>query len=782
MDDNITDIATYLREYSAEIGQRILDQSPPLHGVQDAISPLVRTLLRRPFRAQSTVLMGLAQAWQNGARNSIVLGEMGTGKTLISLGAVHVHSEGQPYTTVAMVPPHLVNKWAREALQTIPRIRVFFIDGFRDATSNAPNGIHEVRLRRSSIVRDGLSTTLSDLRLRKHFRNARARWLDKVRQPSLFIVGRETAKLGAAWRHVYRIAQSGANLNRLVNADTGNPLFKADGERLTVEDFQDFKRSEIILTCGEKPARNRYSALWQVDNEGIRRVAPIDFIGRFMGGFFDYGICDELHQLAHVTAQGNALGILASCTSRLLGLTGTLVDGYAGNLFNILFRLNPQMMREAGYEFNASGRAAFVDEYGVLEEIETTTPKDNETSEARTTYRVRERPGASPRLFGDCLLPHCAFIFLSDIATHLPAYEEVPVPVSMDQELAKAYGELEEKAKQELKAHAKNRSVVSKLMHALLLYPNHPFGFDTLYATKWDKELKRRVRFALLRPPQLPRTVLYPKERSLIEDIRHELAAGRRCQVYAVYTKTQERLKDILERSGFRVAVLTQKVPTRQREAWYAKRVQEGFHVVVAHPKLVETGLDLFDFPTLYFYETGHSLHVLRQASRRSYRIGQRLPVKVKFLIYTNTAQEICLAHMGKKLLIALTTEGQFSSEGLEQGEEDESDILAAVARSLVKEDIGETAEEAWRTLRETEAALEAAGLVGNTSDTATAEEEESLEIEDHDHFQSPLPALPAWVADALAGPQLIFGQRPEALLRARRRPRQEDPGQGSLF
>jgi hypothetical protein len=47
----------------------------------------------------------------------------------------------------------------------------------------------------------------------------------------------------------------------------------------------------------------------------------------------------------------------------------------------------------------------------------------------------------------------------------------------------------------------------------------------------------------------------------------------------------------------------------------------------------VETGLDLLAFPTLYFYETGYSLHTLRQASRRSWRIGQRHPVRVKFVI-----------------------------------------------------------------------------------------------------------------------------------------------------
>ena len=37
---------------------------------------------------------------------------------------------------------------------------------------------------------------------------------------------------------------------------------------------------------------------------------------------------------------------------------------------------------------------------------------------------------------------------------------------------------------------------------------------------------------------------------------------------------------------------------------------------------------DLFDFPTILFHETGYSLHTLRQASRRSWRIGQRRAVE----------------------------------------------------------------------------------------------------------------------------------------------------------
>ena len=57
-----------------------------------------------------------------------------------------------------------------------------------------------------------------------------------------------------------------------------------------------------------------------------------------MPGFFDYAIGDEVHELkGGDTAQGNALGTLANCAGRIAVLTGTLLGGYASDLFNILF-------------------------------------------------------------------------------------------------------------------------------------------------------------------------------------------------------------------------------------------------------------------------------------------------------------------------------------------------------------------------------------------------------------------------------------------------------------
>jgi hypothetical protein len=110
-------------------------------------------------------------------RSAAVIAECGTGKTLISLAALEIHSDGRPFTAIVLAPGHVTLKWCKEALETIPRLRVFLIDGLRDRVRDgSPCGVNEVRLRRGQIVREGLRTSLTDLRLRKNHRSARARW------------------------------------------------------------------------------------------------------------------------------------------------------------------------------------------------------------------------------------------------------------------------------------------------------------------------------------------------------------------------------------------------------------------------------------------------------------------------------------------------------------------------------------------------------------------------------------------------------------------------------
>jgi hypothetical protein len=189
----LSTIYDYMRANASLLGARILLEYPALHQFEDPVSPRIENLLRKPFPAQTIAIMGLIKSWR-GAQTGMVIAECGTGKTLISLGAIHVHSEGRPFSSLFMVPPHLVEKWAREAFLTLPGVRVFMIDDLRNGgDENKCHGVNEVRLRAGRIVREGFRTTLSELRLRKQSSSSRKRWFSLCGRPSLFIVGRERA-------------------------------------------------------------------------------------------------------------------------------------------------------------------------------------------------------------------------------------------------------------------------------------------------------------------------------------------------------------------------------------------------------------------------------------------------------------------------------------------------------------------------------------------------------------------------------------------------------------
>ena len=695
--DNLIDIASYLRANATELGERILDTYPPLQSTKDPVAPRIATLLRKALPAQALAITGTAKYLRK-AKAARIVAECGAGKTYMALGAIHVLADGRPSTTLVMCPSHITHKWAREALLTVPRARAFLIEDLRNGGDpRKAHGVCEVRLRKGRIVYEGMRLSLADLR-----QMSRKEWRRKCPAPVFFITGKDKGKLGYFWEHVFLKAKSGPNLGGVVNPDTGLAIIDSERQKLTYLDFDDKVKLSEMLTRPQG-GTTRYSALWQADHERIQRMAPIEFVGRYMPRWFDFAIADELHQLAGDTAQGNGLGVLGRAARRLIALTGTLMGGYADDLFNIFYRMEPHAMVGEGFAYGGQGRRDFQQQYGVLETIEKVRDTDNACSRAtKKTIQVLRKPGASPLLFGKFLMNTTAFLSLEDIADNLPRYDESVLSVEMDSELAKAYEELEEDIRAAMRAHRGNKSLMSILLNTLLLYPDHPFGFDAIWARAFDPQTREYVRFLAATPQNLSEDRLFAKERALIADISEELRQGRRCQIYATYTGDKDvtlRLETILRQAGFRVVVLRSSVPTEKREDWYERQLQAGVEVVVCHPKLVETGLDLLAFPTLYFYETGYSLHTLRQASRRSWRIGQRQPVRVKFVTYAGTMQETCLRLMGKKMLVALMLEGKFSGEGLMALDADE-DLMSAMARELVeKAGVGESADLVWRQL-----------------------------------------------------------------------------------
>ena len=273
-------ICDYLKAYSTELSDQILKSFPPLYSPEEPPSPVLSELYRRPFKAQEVAVMSALRQLQR-ARTVAIIGEMGTGKTFMAMSTVHCEAAGRPYACLVMAPGTLLEKWSRELLETVPGARVYIIDSLRSHRPGITghHGVNEVRLRRGRIVRDGVHTTLTEMRLRRNYKSAWDRWIaEHGKTAHFFIVGRDKGKLGWFWRHSFNVARCGPYCGAILNPDSGVPVVIDDDHRLLRSDFERNERFSEILNSARRPL---YSPLWQADETKIRRYAPIEFIGRY---------------------------------------------------------------------------------------------------------------------------------------------------------------------------------------------------------------------------------------------------------------------------------------------------------------------------------------------------------------------------------------------------------------------------------------------------------------------------------------------------------------------
>ena len=176
-------------------------------------------------------------------------------------------------------------------------------------------------------------------------------------------------------------------------------------------------------------------------------------------------------------------------------------------------------------------------------------------------------------------------------------------------------------------------------------------------------------------------------EQGLLDLVRREARVGRRVLVYVAHTDRRDitgRLATLLGQAGLRAAVLkSDTVVPERREQWIEARVTEGLHALIVHPRCVQTGMDLLAFTTILFYEVEYSTYVLRQASRRSWRIGQTQPVRVLYTAYAGTMQATALALIARKLRASLLVDGDLSEAGLSEFAGDDGDFFLELARGV---------------------------------------------------------------------------------------------------
>ena len=351
--------------------------------------------------------------------------------------------------------------------------------------------------------------------------------------------------------------------------------------------------------------------------------------------------------------------------------------------------------------------------YGRLQlSLTLTVLPDAGRNSRRRKYRkvVKERPDLAPSALFH-LIGNSVFLRLSDVASGLPDYEEQVMLTAMDPDTdatgfsqKSAYEKLFEKLRHAMvKALADgSRRLLSTYLQSLLAYPDGCTRGETVFDPASGEPL--------IQVPPLAEDRVYPKEKALLDLVAAERLAGRRVLVYATHTGTRDitgRMDDMLTRHGFKVAVMkADSVAPERREAWVAEKVKQGVDVIICHPRLVQTGLDLVDFPTIVWYETDYSVYTMRQASRRSWRIGQTRPVKVIFMAYRNTLQADALKLVAKKLQSSLAVEGELPEDGLAAYGDDGDDLMLALARKLVngnEDNAADTVEAAFAHARATE-------------------------------------------------------------------------------
>ncbi len=374
---------------------------------------------------------------------------------------------------------------------------------------------------------------------------------------------------------------------------------------------------------------------------------------------------------------------LAGISDKVIGMTATLVNGYAKGIFYLLFRLKANLMLMDHQQYGSTQE--FCQQYGVVEHVYELDTSNYNTASKNSKRKVREKylPGISPIVYSRFLLENTVFLSLADMGKELPDYEEVPICCDMNEAVDKEYRRLESEFKRIMTQNAKiGNRILSSYLNLLSAYPDQPYGHESVYNPFCKEEQD-----VLITPTDTATASdLQPKDTAVVELIERKIRANERVILYTAWTRldTQTKLHRILTEKGIPAVILDQKVPTVKREPWVNQKIREGIKVLIVNPALVETGLDLNAFTTLIFYNIAFNLYVFRQASRRSWRINQTAPkVEVYMFYYRNTMQQRALRLMASKLSAATVIEGNISDEGL-AALSDCQDMTTQLAKELM--------------------------------------------------------------------------------------------------
>ena len=791
---NIKTFTQYLGEFGSMVAERIKNCFPPrFNPAEEPVAPEI-TEVNDCVRSNAgyslfDAQLGAAEALKRQLetdRMALLVAECGTGKTKIGSAALYAYQHGNPKRkvynkafNVVICPSHITGKWVREIHETIPNSYAMHV-----TTMAEVDGIYNYYQRENKSVYCILS---KETARNGYMRKPSVKWdrikrgficphCGYVQEMDVLVDGSHyTVKADAN----FFLNENGKNhkcqnkncqqvLWSMVNPKDLAPA-RNDWVRIGSYGFihRKFARQALDMCKSETAAEKIAEVVRNPDGvfpaPGAFDRFPLSSYIKKRIRKIDGLIVDELHQYSGESAQGQAMAELAGISSKVIGMTATLVNGYAKGIFYLLFRLKSHLMLLDNQKYEAP--RDFCLQYGVVEELyQVEQPKSEFNSTSKATKRkVREKflPGISPLVYSRFLLENAVFLSLADMGKELPDYEEIPLFCEMADEIKEEYKRLENEFKKIMKTDKQiGNRILSSYMNLLSAYPDQPYGHNPIY-----NPFRKTAEDALIIPNDLGDIdTMQPKDDKVIELIERKVAAGENVIIYTAWTRldSQNKMFKALNEKGIPTAILKPSIEPIKREEWVDKKLKKGIRVLVANPALVETGLDLNAFTTLIFYNIAYNLYIFRQASRRSWRINQTAPkVEVYMFYYKDTMQQRALRLMASKLSAATVIEGNISEEGL-AAMSDCEDLTTQLAKELMsglKENVDELAD-----------SFKKMAILGNREQKATEEPAQQAPIV----AEQPEP-------ETAVTPTVIFPIQP-IIQTTKANGKNHDTGQLSLF
>lgn len=703
----------YLRANAGPLFSKIDKYMKPLYDGSH-YSKYIAETNRVSVPAQARSVMGLLAILKQNIGAFLVAG-MGTGKTQMSLTTAYVTARQREesgakdgFRTLIVAPSNVLPKWATSEIPTalgttciIESSQLSKIDDFQRSRSRKEYKLWTEYKKAKNIV-TVLNSTEDAL---AYIRLVKSGWRIPKGKIHFILVSTDRMKLhafgfvlGARWNpHHFH----------WVSPETGKPL-QSPKEKIedrkagvlagwsdvvekpsnppTLTEIQEARKKGMLDTHGLpigyvkrwKPEVRSFQEDYEnkKNNRNIARPALKKFgeskygnrwmiaqlFQRMLPKHFHMGIFDEIHQMK---AQGSGRGmafhkILKSCRKSLF-LTGTLTNGASSSIQAVLWRVFPKELLDLGFSSKTTAET-WAQRYGVLEKVKKIN--DDSLRVGVTTNRknndviIKEKPGISPELVANHLLDKSVFMDVSDLQVPMITLEEKPIVVPLDDDHYDEYKKFHSSLYNACQSLQRDLGTAawSKFNPSVLNYADQPtLGMSVEFKGKDGATLKH------ITAPSFPASYETAKERKLVELVLQRMAQNRRVIVYTNYTqeyRTNQRLQKVLHRNGIDSVILDGKVSTDSRFSWLEEQEKKGTRVIICNASLVQVGLDLLAFPTLIFWQMNDDINTVRQAAKRSHRLGQHKHCEVLYLVNDKTQQMAQFQRLMSRRVSALLVEG----------------------------------------------------------------------------------------------------------------------------